>query len=42
VKRGNRYLIPKTAISEFLASNMVEPEGAANKLIPFEATGDAL
>ncbi|MBA4046290.1 MAG: DNA-binding protein [Erythrobacter sp.] len=42
VKRGNRYLIPKTAISEFLASNMVEPEGAANKLIPSEATGDAL
>ena len=42
VKRGNRYLIPKTAISEFLASNMVEPEGGANKLIPSEATGDAL
>jgi excisionase family DNA binding protein len=34
VKRGNRYLIPITAISEFLESNMDEPEGAANKPIP--------
>ncbi|PKP90549.1 MAG: DNA-binding protein [Alphaproteobacteria bacterium HGW-Alphaproteobacteria-14] len=42
VKRGNRYLIPESAISEFLESNMVEPESAPDKLNPSEAMGDAL
>lgn len=42
LKRGNRYLIPKSAIDDFLNANMIEPEDGSGKLCASETKGALL
>jgi excisionase family DNA binding protein len=42
LKRGNRYLIPKTAIDDFLSANMIEPEDRSGDLCVPATNGAAL
>lgn len=42
LKRGNRYLIPQNAISEYLVANMVEPEPGDGMHLADDAQGSLL